>query len=77
MEVQDVLRGMQDLVTTCVQNLGDLADKKVLDIGCNDGSLLGFFRQHGAITFGIEPTGAYADAQAAGPARRARGAPQS
>jgi hypothetical protein len=63
---EDVLRGMQDLVMTCVQNLGDLADKKVLDIGCNDGSLLEFFREHGASTFGIEPTGAYADAQAAG-----------
>lgn len=63
---EDVLRGMQDLVMTCVQNLGNLAEKKVLDIGCNDGSLLGFFRQQGAITFGIEPTGAYADAQAAG-----------
>jgi hypothetical protein len=63
---EDVLRGMQDLVMTCVQNLGDLAGKKVLDIGCNDGSLIGFFRQQGAITLGIEPTGAYADAQAAG-----------
>jgi hypothetical protein len=63
---EDVLRGMQDLVMTCVQNLGDLAEKKVLDIGCNDGSLLGFFRQQGATTMGIEPTGAYADAQAAG-----------
>lgn len=63
---EDVLRGMQDLVMTCVQNLGNLTAKKVLDIGCNDGSLLGFFRQQGAITFGIEPTGAYADAQVAG-----------
>jgi hypothetical protein len=63
---EDVLRGMQDLVMTCVQNLGDLAGEKVLDIGCNDGSLLGFFRQHGASTFGIEPTGAYTDAQARG-----------
>ena len=63
---EDVLLGMQDLVMTCIQNLGDLTGKKVLDIGCNDGSLLGFFRQHGAVTFGIEPTGAYADAKAAG-----------
>jgi hypothetical protein len=37
-----------------------------LDIGCNDGSLLEYFRQQGAFTYGIEPTGAYADAQAAG-----------
>ena len=63
---EDVLRGMQDLVMTCVQNLGNLTGKKVLDIGCNDGSLLGFFRQQGAVTYGIEPTGAYSDAQAAG-----------
>jgi hypothetical protein len=63
---EDVLRGMQDLVMTCVQNLGNLTAKKVLDIGCNDGSLLGFFRQQGAVTYGIEPTGAYSDAQAAG-----------
>lgn len=63
---EDVLRGMQDLVMTCVQNLENLTGKKVLDIGCNDGSLLGFFRQQGAATYGIEPTGAYSDAQAAG-----------
>jgi len=63
---EDVLRGMQDFVMTCIQNLGNLAAKKVLDIGCNDGSLLGYFRQQGAITFGMEPTGAYSDAQAAG-----------
>jgi hypothetical protein len=30
----------------------------VLDIGCNDGSLLDFFRQHHAKTVGIEPTDA-------------------
>ena len=29
---EDVLRGMQDLVMTCVQNLGNLTAKKVLDI---------------------------------------------
>jgi len=63
---EDVLSGMKELVITCVQNLGDLKDKKVLDIGCNDGSLLGFFKQQSAITFGIEPTGAYADARDAG-----------
>jgi hypothetical protein len=43
-----------------------LAGKKILDIGCNDGSLLGFFAEKGAKTFGIEPTGAYSDAQSAG-----------
>jgi hypothetical protein len=63
---EDVLSGMKELVETCVQNLGNLKHKKVLDIGCNDGSLLGFFKQQNAITFGIEPTGAYADAQDTG-----------
>jgi len=62
----DVLHGMQDLVSICIKNLGDLRNKKVLDIGCNDGSLLGFFREKGANTFGIEPTGAYSDAKNSG-----------
>lgn len=59
----DVLSGMAGLVDSCAQRFGSLADKKVLDIGCNDGSLLDFFRKQGAITLGIEPTGAYLDAK--------------
>ena len=62
----DVLSGMEDLVLTCVKNLGKLSNIKILDIGCNDGSLLGFFREHEANTFGLEPTRAYLDAQSAG-----------
>lgn len=62
----DVLTGMSSLVDSIEQRLGSLAGRKVLDIGCNDGSLLGFFRQHGAHTCGIEPTGAHEDAAAAG-----------
>lgn len=58
----DVLKGMEMLVSSCVQRFGDLSGKKVLDIGCNDGSLLDFFRQQGADTLGIEPTGACNDA---------------
>lgn len=58
----DVLNGMKGLVESCEQRFGPLSGKKVLDIGCNDGSLLGFFRERGASTFGIEPTGAAADA---------------
>jgi SAM-dependent methyltransferase len=58
----DVLNGMQDLVAVCDEKLGSLQGKRVLDIGCNDGSLLTFFRDKGALTFGIEPTGAAADA---------------
>jgi hypothetical protein len=62
----DVLNGMAGLVEACMQRFGDLSSKKVLDIGCNDGSLLDFFRQKGAITIGIEPTGACLDAKEKG-----------
>ncbi len=58
----DVLLGMQNLVNSCEESFGSLVDKKVLDIGCNDGSLLTYFKEKGALTFGIEPTNAYLDA---------------
>lgn len=58
----DVLNGMADLVASCKEEFGSLENKKVLDIGCNDGSLLDIFRSNGATTFGIEPTGAFEDA---------------
>lgn len=57
----DVLNGMSELVESCSVFLEYLSEKKVLDIGCNDGSLLDFFKAKGAITFGIEPTSAYKD----------------
>jgi hypothetical protein len=62
----DVLNGMQALVASCEASSGSLAGKTVLDVGCNDGSLLGFFRTRGAVTVGIEPTGAFRDAEASG-----------
>jgi len=62
----DVLNGMDRLVASCEQRFGNLTGKKILDIGCNDGSLLDFFRQKGAVTFGIEPTRAYRDAEKKG-----------
>jgi SAM-dependent methyltransferase len=62
----DVLNGMRRLVAACIERYGDVSGKKVLDVGCNDGSLLSIFAEHGAQTFGIEPTGAAADASAAG-----------
>jgi hypothetical protein len=62
----DVLNGMRMLVAGCEERFGALAGKTVLDIGCNDGSLLGFFRDKGARTIGVEPTGAAEDARQAG-----------
>lgn len=58
----DVLNGMAALVDACEERLGGLQGKLVLDVGCNDGSLLGFFQKKGARTVGIEPTDAYRDA---------------
>jgi SAM-dependent methyltransferase len=62
----DVLNGMSALVDACEARLGTLEGKLVLDVGCNDGSLLGFFQKKGAKTVGIEPTDAYRDAEGKG-----------
>ena len=56
-----VLEGMKDLVNSCEKQFGNLDGKTVLDIGCNDGSLLNFFKEKGCNTIGVEPTGAAAD----------------
>jgi len=61
----DVLNGMKDLVESCTK-FSTLNGKKVLDIGCNDGSLLDLFREQGAVTAGIEPTNACREAEAKG-----------
>ena len=58
-----VLKGMSNLVDSCEQRFGDLNGKVVLDIGCNDGSLLNFFEKKGCKTIGIEPTGAAHDSR--------------
>ena len=39
---KDVVNGMKKLVNEIFKNYGPLKNKKVLDIGCNDGSLLDF-----------------------------------
>jgi hypothetical protein len=62
----DVLKGMAGLVESCELELGGLTGKTVLDIGCNDGSLLDFFRKRGAITVGLEPTDACRSAEQKG-----------
>lgn len=58
-----VLSGMSELVASCELKLGSLNGKTVLDIGCNDGSLLNFFQEKGCKTIGVEPTGAAADSR--------------
>lgn len=63
---KDVLNGMETLVNDIVDKFGYLNAKHVLDIGCNDGSLLDFFKAKGALTYGIDPTDAAKDAKAKG-----------
>lgn len=62
----DVLVGMSSLVKSCEEKFGSLNKKLILDIGCNDGSLLDFFKEKGSVTVGIEPTDASNDAKLKG-----------
>jgi D-mycarose 3-C-methyltransferase len=62
---KDVLTGMESLVDA-VEKRGLVKGLQVLDIGCNDGSLLDAFAKRGAITYGIEPTDAAQEAEAKG-----------
>lgn len=59
----DVVEGMKDLVKSTKKFYPTLKNKTVLDIGCNDGTLLSLFKKQGAKTYGVEPTGAYLDAK--------------
>ena len=63
---KDVLNGMNELVKDCEKFLNTLQNLKVLDVGCNDGSLLNFFKEKGSLTFGVEPTKASMDASKQG-----------
>ncbi len=58
----DVLTGMASLVESCERRFGDLSGRLVVDIGCNDGSLLDYFARKESVTIGIEPTDAVTDA---------------
>ena len=59
----DVLNGMKDLVNEVSNKFSITNTTKVLDVGCNDGSLLKFFKDlTGCRTFGIDPTDAIVDA---------------
>lgn len=63
---KDVIEGMKDLVLSSKKYFTKIRGKKVLDIGCNDGTLLSLFKKQGCKTFGIEPTGAYLEAKKKG-----------
>ena len=63
---KDVLFGMEDLVKKIIKLKKNLNNKVVLDVGCNDGSLLDIFKKKGCKTFGIEPTDAYIEARKKG-----------
>ena len=58
-----VLSGMANFVEGCEDRFASLNGKTVLDIGCNDGSLLDFFKIKGCKTIGIEPTDAALDSK--------------
>ena len=61
----DVLYGMENLVNSIKKIFSNnLKNKKILDVGCNDGSLLNFFKKNGSITYGVEPSDACKDASA-------------
>ena len=57
----DVINGMKELVNSVENFKGNLNGLKVIDVGCNDGSLLNLFKEKGCKTFGIEPTAAVND----------------
>ncbi len=63
---EDVIKGIKTLVKDSKKFLGPLKKKNVLDIGCNDGSLLDQFKKQGSYTFGVEPTNAAVDAKEKG-----------
>jgi SAM-dependent methyltransferase len=63
---KDVISGMKDVVEKSKKICGNLKNKVVLDVGCNDGSLLNFFKKEKSITVGIEPTNSANEARAKG-----------
>ncbi len=60
---KDVLRGMEELFNSSNQIIKNFKNKTVIDIGCNDGSLLKFYKKKGANTIGVEPTKAIKEAK--------------
>ena len=62
----DVLQGFKEIIKSSKSILKNLKNKTILDIGCNDGSLLNYFKKKGAITVGVEPTNAAIEAKKSG-----------
>jgi SAM-dependent methyltransferase len=62
---KDVLSGMLSLVQSLEHELHNFEKSfTVLDIGCNDGSLLGIFKEvYGCTTIGVDPTGAILESE--------------
>ena len=61
---RDVLKGMEDLVEATLPNIVNLRTPVILDVGCNDGSLLGIFKNiMDCITIGVDPTDAILSAK--------------
>lgn len=63
---KDVILGMKEIFNQSKKLCRNLKKKIVLDIGCNDGSLLDFFKREKSITIGIEPTNAADEARKKG-----------
>ena len=59
---EDVIDGFNEILNKSLFLLSSLKNKNILDIGCNDGSLLNLFKAYKANTIGVEPTGASKDA---------------
>ena len=58
---KDVVNGLKNLASEIKKKTLKKTNCKILDIGCNDGSLLNFFYEKKFKTYGIEPTDAYKD----------------
>src|SRR5208283_424809 len=61
-QTNDVLDGMRQFADS-VEKHGLVRGLKVLDVGCNDGSLLDIFQDRCAVTFGVDPIEAVWEAQ--------------
>jgi len=60
---KDVINGMNELAESCIEYMNLNEESVVLDIGCNDGSLLSIFKKkYNVKTIGVDPTDAIDDA---------------